>query len=103
MSGHTPGPWLNELHASDRKVGKGDFAWICEVRTQLGALIADVYANDKSICEDQARLIAAAPDLLEALSMAADYIENGCEATYKNGIILGKARAAINKATTRGT
>ena len=94
---HTPEPWLNELHANDRN--EDDFAWVCEVRTQIGALIANVYANDKNICEDQTRLIAAAPDLLKALLMAADYIENDCEATHKNGTILGKARAAIEKAT----
>ena len=38
-------------------------------------------------------------DSPKALLMAADYIENDCEATHKNGTILGKARAAIEKAT----
>ncbi|KKN52652.1 hypothetical protein LCGC14_0610460 [marine sediment metagenome] len=105
---YTPEPWLNELHASDRKVGKGDFAWICEVRTQIGALIAHVYANDKSICEDQARLIATAPDLLMMLEALVDDDEcrldhSGFCQTHTNEMDDGQcamvvARAAIKKA-----
>ena len=103
---YTPGPWLNELHASDRKVGKGDFAWVCEVRTQIGALIAHVYANDKSVCEDQARLIAASPMMLKALKemilLVDDMMPNIANGVVQNYQRLNEAplnaRAAIDNA-----
>lgn len=46
MSNHTPGPW---------RTNGGDDVWIGDARC--------IYVGD----EDDARLIAAAPDLLEAL------------------------------------
>lgn len=69
MSGHTPGPWTNE-----------DFT----ITADDGSVISDVHSIDDFPCIDQdndadqleklnaelqanARLIAAAPDLLEAL------------------------------------
>ena len=59
MSKHTPGPWERWGRASPSQViSAGD----CFVAQTLGG-------ND----EANARLIAAAPDLLEALREAADY------------------------------
>ena len=60
MSGHTPGPWK----ASAAKEGKHAPAWwICgDAR-----FVAKAYGHDDMPAEANARLIAAAPDLLEAL------------------------------------
>jgi hypothetical protein len=61
---HTPGPWeareygltpILKTAAHGVIVGKGD------------GIIAFVPGNDKAECEARARLIAAAPELLEAL------------------------------------
>lgn len=47
----------------------------------------------------KAHLIAAAPELLEALKAANKYIETKCEATFANSTIIGKNLAAIARAT----
>lgn len=71
---HTPGPWA---------VNGGDDVWIGN-RTC-------VHIGD----EDDARLIAAAPELLEALISVDDFIRGKPEAVEPFGIV----RAAIAKAT----
>ena len=86
MSKHTPGPWRFEPHSVDSNYmliycsntpGEGD-----NVRGYCGA------AN--------ARLIAAAPDLLEALQRL---IESGDVRDAGEAGALKQARAAIAKAT----
>lgn len=61
MSGHTPGPWVvaNKVQVHDKKLG-GVIA--CCVR----------YARHDSVDQANANLIAAAPDLLEALENLID-------------------------------
>ena len=63
MSGHTPGPWV----VRERGLGYG-------VETQMGTTVATCWRFNRGIAdatpsmeEANARLIAAAPDLLEAL------------------------------------
>ena len=67
---HTPGPWKwNEYHDDLRPI------WHCEMSQGCGYLDWD----DKDRIQANARLIAAAPDLLEALEMMLadpDAIEN---------------------------
>ena len=77
MSKHTPGPWI--------VTGPHDVPWVstCDHRTILPQTMAD------------ARLIAAAPDLLEALKDAVEIIEG-------TGLDAGVQRAAIVKATGGG-
>ena len=66
MSGqHTPGPWFRGHFTGSVKLGSKD----------RHKLIASVYGDDPSCMPDDrmyanARLIAAAPDLLEALNKA---------------------------------
>lgn len=81
MSKHTPGPW-KVINDSVWSVDAG----ICIVRFAGGNLVEESLEN--------ARLIASAPDLLEALRMAMCYVSNeGSEEEYQ------QARAAIAKAT----
>ena len=90
MSKHTPGPWAIYVNApSDiviRKMSKDGYE-LCSI-----ARVSSGYAN--------ARLIAAAPELLEALQKIAgntyDEWTNGAEAARI-------ARAAIAKATGENT
>jgi hypothetical protein len=91
---HTPGPWgvhNNEVFAGPFKRIKGGIsgfrAHICE--------IDDLDLDGIDEIEANARLIAAAPDLLEALHLLLD-------ATYSDLVTiddLGRAEAAIAKAT----
>ena len=86
---HTPGPWKLRL-------GTGvQYDYIIE--TKAGALVAAYphYSGaTKKVTKANARLIAAAPDLLEALNALLDDVGR---ANSMLGAI--KARAAIAKAT----
>jgi hypothetical protein len=89
--GHTPGPWVARLSASRD-------SWLIEYGDR--AELAMVYVEgDQTACEADARLIAAAPELLDALKRIVD--------AHGGGLIEGKifgqewdtARAIIAKAT----
>jgi hypothetical protein len=80
VSGHTPGPWhVGGIGGATAKAGKtdarrvwaADAAAVCDISTRrlLGA---------KSAPEEDAnaRLIAAAPELLEALEIALRYVRS---------------------------
>lgn len=64
---HTPGPW----------VYVDDFSVRVPLDDDLGMVIADCDGNDIVETEANGRLIAAAPDLLEACEMALEFISNG--------------------------
>lgn len=85
---HTPGPWTN--HGRIPQPGLP--------HSSIGAktLIARVYSEAFGDTENEAanaRLIAAAPELLEALTYLRDCIESGKEPG------MGIVHAAITKAT----
>ena len=82
MSAHTPGPWVVD---GSRVRGSGGRDWVCE--TSPGGRFS------KSVREENdadARLIAAAPDLLAACETA--------ERLLLDGVGREKVRAAIAKA-----
>lgn len=88
MSAHTPGPWFN---ARD--------LWACITTAPLG--FGDVIAEVSRTPPDDeqranARLIAAAPDLLAALILAQDTLGD-LEGSHWNEV-MGKLDAAIAKA-----
>ena len=91
MSKHTPGPWVvhpTSIHPAVRSIGTAEAGprRICTVGS----------TNGNPTDWHNARLIAAAPELLEVLQelmVAADRVSGG-PVTW-----LGKARAAIAKAT----
>jgi hypothetical protein len=85
MSYHTPGPWKHDEMWGLIKYG----------RTEICALHSGNAAN--------ARLIAAAPELLEALNQTVSSLEywfkrNG-DPEGANSLMMQNARAAIAKAT----
>lgn len=86
MTQHTPGPWF-----------LGDTALIEDAN---GKPFAGAYWDDEDIPEAvsiaNARLMAAAPDLLEALNLACDEVGYAMPAD-----ILKKVHAAIAKAEGR--
>lgn len=119
MSKHTPGPWVvsgamatdklhvkgketgHEWHYSSRAIFSGELM-ICRVEIYVGEGIVG-YCSPQSHEEflANARLIAQAPRLLEALTSIADRLEqiqydhNICD----GDLALAEARAAIAAAT----
>lgn len=86
---HTPGPWIwgdnfNGLYGAGPRNEVLDYAGYEGMSLRYGP---SMQAN--------ARLIAAAPDLLEALQA----ISNPCLDDFSMSCVLEKARAAIAKAT----
>jgi hypothetical protein len=63
MKKHTPGPW---------KVDKVDNAH-CYIIAKNGTLLAKVWLEDNDFNNANAHLVAAAPDMLEALEAALSY------------------------------
>lgn len=101
MTKHTPGPWwvCQEL---DGYV-QCRFTW---VRDQFGLQIASTYNQTRAELQAplieavaNARLIAAAPDLLEALKLAHDHL---CVSPgYEGSKEIAQIRAALDKAEGR--
>lgn len=94
---HTPGPWVsdNTGNYSRRWVIRHNGLVVAEIRySALDRTNEDAYAN--------ADLIAAAPDLLDALRLALPYIEKAYECSFpdyiENDYVLDTVRAAIAKA-----
>ena len=119
-SKHTPGPWgydYQERHVSDgrpRFVLRGPVGGKASPHDEpwLGDLNADAHSIHSTRPEDEqamateranARLIAAAPEMLEALraiSDACDLPDSSYTAVERSA--LARARAAIAKATGEG-
>ena len=79
MSGHTPGPWrLIETHVP--ACGGFGARWVCEITCpDNNFIVADVpeyrtYPDETPTIEANARLIAAAPELLEACQTFAEWL-----------------------------
>lgn len=105
MSKHTPGPW--RLSDESPRIIKKDFRGIgrdsgCLIASTMGRDDSGFYASNKE-ADANARLIAAAPDLLEALecmiigACAVAVPHNGERAVLQEAVNI--ARAAIAKAT----
>lgn len=84
---HTPGPWI----ADSWYVGPKDLPTLVKVNPNGPLGHEEVIAN--------ARLIAAAPDLLTTLQALADAVERYTNATPEDWPELAAARAAIETAT----
>jgi len=73
---HTKGPWKWEERTDNNKV-YGDGKWLV---SETGDTVVDYLGCGTHECEvtdGDAKLIAAAPTLLNALELAETYIENG--------------------------
>lgn len=92
--GISPAPW-------ERYVGGYSF-WVDDNAGEFVCIMASTSMNDRNIGKRNARLIAAAPDLYEALRECLEvldklekYYQGVDAATYKT---MAKARAALEKA-----
>lgn len=99
MFEHTPGPWIyvgtdpNEGWDGYRIVGESRVGW-GDIGTVTGP------QSDPSAAAD-ARLIAAAPELLEVLTVLVGGHRTG-GTRYVSGDLIAQARAVIAKATGGG-
>lgn len=94
MTQHTPGPWHyhdGRKNGTRQMVGTGEM-WIAEMTTGIGFDQSDTEA------EANARLFAAAPDLLEAGRVAVDLWDSTSAAVDPDEILM-LIRDAIAKAT----
>lgn len=103
MNNHRPGPWiLSETsvvrHGDTKPTQIGEI--FCNRNNKLIAEIPDYCCQPEDVEQDMAdaRLISAAPELLEALQMAME-IGDQCSRGFLNQF-QAKARAAIAKATS---
>lgn len=85
---YTPGPWHVSFHGSEN-------CWIVDKEKESAIAKVTKYQNDANTQQANFRLIAAAPDLLEALH---SIVFNANPALFSPGQ-LEQARAAIAKAT----
>lgn len=92
MSKHTPGPWREEF-VSDKTWHKG----VYDVNGNEVALVKVKSALTAQRRDADARLIAAAPDLLDALKTCLLIVEHLASESAPSTI--AEARAAIAKAT----
>lgn len=101
---HTPGPWAfsrwDQFGDTRYYVAQADGAEYTPHYSDVATLIAETVSDERrSIQEANARLIAAAPELLEALAWTVNFID--VYAAKQAGPAtpeLNKARAAIAKA-----
>lgn len=95
MSGHTPGPWVHYSASKHYPPGSslnyGSIIWA----TGVGEVAQTPGLSDVEKDNANARLIAAAPELLEALQA----LQDGWVANHIPAATWAKARAAITKAT----
>ncbi len=87
---HTPGPWNNAGFYNEADMER------CYI-TSKGKGIAWLYGDNDETIEANANLIAAAPELLEALKLAYQLLEDG----YSDFQDLAIMEKAIGKAEGR--
>lgn len=103
MSKHTPGPWKilpEECDKSYIRVRGTYLGSRYKVANVLTPIYEGVAAREAEETRANARLISAAPDLLEALTALVSYCERrGMDTETVSADHMDSARAAINKAT----
>ena len=97
MNAHTPGPWIafdsREAHIPPAEEG-ADLGWFVGAEVGDRSIVALGIRN-----EANARLIAAAPVLLEALKGICSEMRQGEQLPYIVSFLVPMAEAAIAKAT----
>jgi len=96
MTKHTPGPWRARFHERNKKTSVGD--WFFVDNTENPIRLTGVKRKRLSAASN-ARLIAAAPDMLEALKMAEARLAELAINGPMSPTALSFVRAAIAKAT----
>ena len=95
MNKHTPRPWRT-YNMSKNKILKQWHIQRDDCKHDIALVSLDVAADER---ESVANLIAAAPELLEALKQFVDYYES--MQGHKDNSVIRNGKAAINKAEGR--
>ena len=114
---HTPGPWTARKHIANPHDTPPGFRECCQRATYIAGpggdsdFVADVFLKDDEHAENNARLIAAAPDLLAAckaaLPLLSDYRERVIKGRITGDLLSGDyeptamLRDAIEKAEAK--
>jgi hypothetical protein len=100
----TPGPWKVSTENKGSIFGDLDNDAHDGDNPYIGTVAGIGTDKDDPECTANAKLIAAAPDLLEALRLALPYIEGAYECAFpdsdENNNVLEAAKSAIAKATS---
>jgi len=89
---HTPGPWVIDWNVSRLDIfGSDETALVASLRRSTLSQTIDEAARAN------ARLIAAAPELLDSLSEILDY-KGGADSALHDEYVMDRARAALAKA-----
>lgn len=99
MSKHTPGPWISNRAGSNMSNNHSQpFAIAQEGKANIIAGVFGDVQGGEEIAAANARLIAAAPDLLAAMELALRKEPNETPGGFTKQWVID-ARAAISKAT----
>ena len=99
MSGHTPGPWRAARIKSPGRAAAAFYIYGANAKGKGARCVAHVKNSTIQPLAANARLIAAAPEMLEACRQALTHIEVD-ETTHGRPFAAGNVlRAAIAKAT----
>ena len=90
MSKHTVGPWEYDAESAQVIAPKCGYQWV-----KGAPVVAEVGPMDYSEQSENGRLIAAAPELLEALKAAEEWLAGWASAEP----YISRIRSAIAKAT----
>ncbi|HCL4064634.1 hypothetical protein PZS78_20320 [Pseudomonas aeruginosa] len=114
MSKHTPGPWgierlhgeINVISCNERDGAAKDMGIVYVLARDVGGMIHGEQFDDRSEVEANARLMAAAPELLEALQgmlevYGGQYNDDCLPKASTELELIQQARAAIAKATAQ--
>jgi len=94
---HAPGPWA----VIPKKTPKGDIATVYNTPDGWVSIHAPTWLNigDQQVAMENARLMAAAPDLLAALRELVSQVQGYQDCNGDKGFVVTDAIAAIAKAT----
>lgn len=98
MSAHTPGPWSWWTSCSFRRLSATWDGDVLHAVIQRSDGHPDIHFPNGGPEGPDARLIAAAPELLEALEEILNY-SGGADSALDDDYVMDRARAAIAKAT----
>lgn len=101
-STHTPGPWVVHDHPTDpyqygHHVTTADGLTVCSVTYQLP--VSTPHGVEEATRVANARLIASAPEMLQALQMAESVYRNNCVNHGEPSSVLDAMQEVISKAT----
>lgn len=99
MSKHTPGPWMVDTNfRGEQFVQAGNTEYGIQPFGSCSCCGEYIHGDNQEEREANARLIAAAPELFEALKVFLEYNDQGGPLSFNTDAMWVKARTAVAKA-----